>query len=117
MTVHLFGATSSPGCSNFVLKSSVNDNDEKEIGSTAVDFYVDNGLKSMPSVEEAAKLVQDAKEMCRRGQTVYKRVILLTVSSTINPLVFVASYLLEDKMILQELCKEDTDGMILFPLL
>jgi len=71
MTVHLFGATSSPGCSNFTLKSTANDN-EKEIGSAAADFvrddfYVDDGLKSVPSVGEAVKLIKDVKEMCKRG--------------------------------------------------
>ena len=71
MTVHLFGATSSPGCSNFALKSTANDN-EKEIGSAAADFvrddfYVDDGLKSVPSVGEAVKLIKDVKEMCKRG--------------------------------------------------
>ena len=44
-----------------------NDN-EKEIGSTAADFvrddfYVDDGLKSIPSVGEAVKLIKDVKEM------------------------------------------------------
>ena len=48
-----------------------NDN-EKEIGSTAADFvrddfYVDDGLKSIPSVGEAVKLIKDVKEMCKRG--------------------------------------------------
>ena len=71
MTVHLFGATSSPGCSNFALKSTANDN-EREIGSTAAnflreDFYVDDGLKSVPSVDEAVQLIKDATEMCKRG--------------------------------------------------
>ena len=71
MTVHLFGATSSPGCSNFALKSTANDN-EKEIGSVAADFvrddfYVDDGLKSVPSASEAVKLIKDVNEMCRRG--------------------------------------------------
>ena len=71
MTVHLFGATSSPGCSNFALKSTANDN-EREIGSTAAnflrdDFYVDDGLKSVPSVDEAVQLIKDAKKMCKRG--------------------------------------------------
>lgn len=71
MTVHLFGATLSPGCSNFALKSTANDN-EKEIGPAAADFlredfYVDDGLKSVPSVEEAVKLVKDVKEMCKRA--------------------------------------------------
>ena len=71
MTVHLFGATSSPGCSNFALKSTANDN-EKEIGSVAADFvrddfYVGDGLKSVPSASETVKLIKDVKEMCRRG--------------------------------------------------
>lgn len=71
MTVHLFVATSSPGCSNFTLKSTANDN-ERDIGSTAAnalreDFYVDDGLKSVPSVDEAVQLIEDAKEMCKRG--------------------------------------------------
>ena len=71
MTVHLFGAASSPGCSNFALKSAANDN-ENSLGSAAAeflrrDFYVDDGLKSVPTTEEAVQLVHDAKEMCSRG--------------------------------------------------
>lgn len=71
MTVHLFGATSSPGCSSFALKSTANDYEE-EIGSKAADFvrndfYVDDGLKSMPSVSEAVQLIKDVEQMCGRG--------------------------------------------------
>ena len=71
MTVHLFGAASSPGCSNFALKAAANDNEES-IGALAAeflrrDFYVDDGLKSVPTVEEAVQLVYDVKEMCIRG--------------------------------------------------
>jgi len=77
MTVHLFGATSSPGCSNFSLKSTANDN-ERETGSRAAnflreDFYVDDGLKSVPSVDKAVQLIKDTKEMCkRRGFRLHK---------------------------------------------
>lgn len=51
MTVHLFGATSSPGCANYALKVSANDNEE-ELGSAPAnfiprEFYVDDGLKSV----------------------------------------------------------------------
>jgi len=68
MTVHLFGATLSPGCANFALKSTANDY-EAEFGTTASDFlrndfYVDGGLKSVPSVDDAVKLVTDVKQMC-----------------------------------------------------
>ena len=57
MTVHLFGATSSPGCCNFALKTTADDN-EDIFGSEPTeflrrDFYVDHGLKSVPLVEEA----------------------------------------------------------------
>jgi hypothetical protein len=46
MKVHLFGATSSPGCCNLALKATAEDN-EKEFGSAAVtflrnEFYVDD---------------------------------------------------------------------------
>ena len=57
MTVHLFGAASSPGCSNFALKTAAEDNEES-LGNAAADFprrdfYVDDGLKSVSSVDEA----------------------------------------------------------------
>ena len=62
MTVHLFGATSSPGCANFALKTTV-DRYEETCGSAAADFirrnfYVDDGLKSVPSVEQAKELMR-----------------------------------------------------------
>ncbi|KAK3740437.1 hypothetical protein QZH41_015487, partial [Actinostola sp. cb2023] len=71
MTVHLFGAASSPGCSNFALKTTADDNEEY-IGSTPAeflrkDFYVDDGLKSVPSVDEAIELINGIKEMCKLG--------------------------------------------------
>ena len=71
MSVHLFGATSSPGCSNYALKTTANDN-EKELGTEAAsflrnDFYVDDGLKSLPTAEKAIQLVKTSTEMCRRG--------------------------------------------------
>ena len=70
MTVHLFGATSSPGCANYALKAAADDN-ENDLGSAPAnfvcrDFYVDDGLKLVP-VEEAVTLIQNTEEMCRRG--------------------------------------------------
>ena len=45
---------------------------ECELGSAAAnflrsDFYVDDGLKSCASIEEANHLIKSVKEMCRRG--------------------------------------------------
>ena len=71
MTVHLFGAASSPGCSNFGLKKTATDN-ECEFGSDAAnfirkDFYVDDGLKSVATVSEATSLIDNTKSICARG--------------------------------------------------
>ena len=51
MTVHLFGAGSSPGCANYGLRK-IADNHEGNLGSEAAnfvrnDFYVDDRLKSV----------------------------------------------------------------------
>ena len=53
------------------LKTTADDN-ENELGSAPAeflrkDFYVDNGLKSVPSVGEAIDLTKGVKEMCKRG--------------------------------------------------
>jgi len=71
MTVHLFGATSSPGCANYALKQTADDY-EKVHGTDAANFlrndvYVDDGLKSVTSIEEAAKRIKDVKQMCQKG--------------------------------------------------
>ncbi|XP_030834543.1 uncharacterized protein LOC115921321 [Strongylocentrotus purpuratus] len=70
MKVHLFGATSSPGCANFGLKQIAEDH--KKLGDRAANFlkrnfYVDDGLKSMSSEQEAAVLIKDATQMCAKG--------------------------------------------------
>ena len=71
MTVHLFGATSSPSCANFALKQTANDF-EGEYGEQAAefirkDFYVDDGLKSVPTTASAVELVKNVKAMSHQG--------------------------------------------------
>lgn len=71
MCVHLFGATSSPGCANFGLKKIASDN-EAILGQDVADFlrkdfYVDDGLKSVDSVEEAVHMIQGSQTMCKNG--------------------------------------------------
>lgn len=68
MKVHLFGAGSSPGCANFGLKRAADDGEEK-FGPEAAnfirrDFYVDDGLKSVPSVLEAVALIKSSQAVC-----------------------------------------------------
>ena len=71
MTVHLFGATSSPGCANFALKTTA-DHFEDVCGKEAAefvrkDFYVDDGLKSVATNEQAINLIKNTKSLCQRG--------------------------------------------------
>ena len=66
MTVHLFGAGSSPACANFALRRTADDN-ESEYGVTVADtltknFYVDDVLKSSPTEDEAVDLSKKVKE-------------------------------------------------------
>ena len=65
MTVHLFGAGSSPGCSNCALKRTAEDG-EREFGARAAEtlrknFYVDDALRSVPTEKDAVELVQAVK--------------------------------------------------------
>ena len=64
INVHVFGATSSPECTNYALKKTSLDYKE-DCGSNASDtlcqnFYVDDMLKSSKE-EEAVELVKDVK--------------------------------------------------------
>ena len=68
MTVHLFGAVSSPGCANFGLNKAADDG-EAEFGTAAANFvrhnfYVDDGITSVPTVEEGVKLVKNTVQLC-----------------------------------------------------
>lgn len=68
MNVHLFGAMSSPGVANYCLQETARVG-RQEFGDEAADFllhdfYVDDGLKSVPTVQDACKLIQQSKAMC-----------------------------------------------------
>ena len=72
MTVHLFGATSSPGCANFALRKTA-DIYGQELGYARAadfmksDFYVDDGLTSVATKEEAIQLILTSHELCKKG--------------------------------------------------
>ena len=57
MLVHLFGATSSPSCANFCLRHTANEFGHLYYPTVSKvvhqNFYVDDCLISLPSVEEA----------------------------------------------------------------
>ena len=72
MNVHIFGAASSPGCANFGLKQIASDNEAK-YGSDVVqfihrNFYVDDGLKAVPTPELAIDLIKRAQAVCSEGK-------------------------------------------------
>ena len=71
MLVHLFGATSSPSCSNFALQHTADDN-QAEFSQEAVDnitrnVYADDCLKSVRSAPEAIPLVEELRELLSKG--------------------------------------------------
>nr|XP_054599707.1 uncharacterized protein LOC129164253 [Nothobranchius furzeri] len=71
MRVHLFGAASSPACANFGLKYIAAQGQGKFSEATIRfierNFYVDDGLISFHSEDEAIRLVKEAKELCSTG--------------------------------------------------
>ena len=86
MPVHLFGAISSPGCANLALRSAADDGVNK-FGAGAAsfikeNFFVDNGLKSVPTVLEAIKLIKNSTEMCMKGHDDFNTV---KVCNSANP--------------------------------
>ena len=71
MKAHLFGANSSPGCAHFGLRRAPDDGEE-EFGADAAtfirkNFYVDDVLKSVPTVSEAIHLVKASQGICERA--------------------------------------------------
>ena len=71
MTLHLFGATSSPSCANFALRKTAKDN-ATESNSQAVEtvlknFYIDDCLKSVATTDEAVKLASYLRDLLAKG--------------------------------------------------
>ena len=71
MTVHLFGAVSSPSCANFAMRRNAEDHRHEfspDVVSTVLkNFYVDDCLKSLPSATVAIKHVEELRRLMQRG--------------------------------------------------
>ena len=71
MTVHLFGGTWSPSCCTYAMHRTVQDYEhqfsESACETVKRNFYVDDCLKSVDSVEEAVALASELKELLARG--------------------------------------------------
>ena len=71
MTVHPFGAVSSPSCSNYALRKTASEN-EADVGTAVVEtmrrnFYVDDCLKSVSTKAEAKDLISCLRQACGKG--------------------------------------------------
>lgn len=71
MKVHLFGASSSPGCANYGMKHLASQNEICYPAAASFIrkiFYVDDGLISLESVDKTIKLVKEAQALCTKGK-------------------------------------------------
>ena len=71
MCVHIFGGTSFPGCCNYALQKTALNNVSSysnEASNTLLrNFYVDDVQKSVPSVRDALTLIQEVRDLCKKG--------------------------------------------------
>ena len=70
MNVHLFGAVSSPSCAIYGLQQLARDYDDIYPDATSFilnNFYVDDGLISVPTAEDAIQLMKDATCLAAKG--------------------------------------------------
>ncbi|XP_016320741.1 uncharacterized protein LOC107672158 [Sinocyclocheilus anshuiensis] len=70
MRVHLFCASSSPGCANYGLKHLAREGEHLHpLGSQFImqDFYMDDVVSSVESAEKDIKLAQEAHQLCALG--------------------------------------------------
>ena len=71
MTVHVFGATSSPSCANFALRKTAEENRSKSsqeaVDTVLSDFYIDDCLTSVSNESQAIALYKDLKALCASG--------------------------------------------------
>lgn len=79
MKVHLFGAVSSPSIANVALRQTADDNQkhysDEVMKTIRTNFYVDDCLRSVATVDRAIKIVKDLTEACSQGGfTLTKRV-------------------------------------------
>ncbi|KAL7848638.1 hypothetical protein SRHO_G00202610 [Serrasalmus rhombeus] len=71
MTVHIFGATSSPSCVSYALRRTAEDRRSiaapEAVETVLHNIYVDDCLKSVCSEEQAIALVKDLRDLCAQG--------------------------------------------------
>ncbi|XP_068680455.1 uncharacterized protein [Montipora foliosa] len=124
MRVHLFGGASSPSCANFALKKTAEENktdfNVQTVETVMRNFYVDDCLKSVPRDQKAINLADQLRKLALgvqwdissdhfgftiviKDRPATRRGFLSIISSIYDPLGFVAPFILNAKLILQDL--------------
>lgn len=70
LKVHVFGAVSSPSCSNYALRRVAEDNpsaSKEAIYTIKNNFYVDDLVKSVPHEEDAISLINEIRALLSKG--------------------------------------------------
>ena len=71
MSVHIFGATSSPSICGYALRRTAADNSEgfssQTIDAVMRDFYVDDLLKSFETTSQAVEITKELQELLAKG--------------------------------------------------
>ncbi|XP_022105476.1 uncharacterized protein LOC110987230 [Acanthaster planci] len=71
MLVHLYGATSSPGCAGFCLRRTAEDNpenfDEETVTAVQENFYVGDRLVPVKTEDEVIRLANQLMEFLAKG--------------------------------------------------
>ena len=76
MKVHLFGAKSSPAVATYGLRKIAEEHrqiSEKAYIFINKDFYVDDGITSAATLEEAVALINNTRSICERDISAYTR--------------------------------------------
>lgn len=72
MSVHLFGAVSSPSCACYALRKTAEDSRHRfpaeAINTVTHNFYVDDLLKSLPMEEETVLMVKNLMAICKEEE-------------------------------------------------
>ena len=76
MTVHIFGAKSSPSCTSFALLHAVDvfghEFSDETVTAVRRNFYVDDFLLSVSSINEAVQIGREVTKMSKAGFTLHK---------------------------------------------
>ena len=124
MWIHVFGEIPSPGCCNYALQRTAFNNVSsysKEATNTLLrNSYVDNVLKSVPSVRDALLGIQDNSGSCigsciliendvikfkidLKDQQMTSQGILFAISSIYDPVGLACLFILPERRLLQGL--------------